>query len=138
MPDRPTLRLIRVNPPVLECSACGMAFAPEGDSLQEVLKDFRVHIVDEHSDNSHTDPQEESMVEKRRYTQEEADVICSEFHGYLSADKIRLVVPAMQELVDALPKVMHKGMHVNMDTISDDNLQRLKVINMGARIAPKV
>ena len=76
------------------------------------------------------------MTEKRRYTQEEADQICSEFHGYLSADRVKLVVPAMQELVDAIPKVRHKGEHVDMDTISDDNLQRLKVINMGVRNAP--
>jgi len=78
------------------------------------------------------------MVEKRRYTQKEADRICSEFHGYLSADKVRLVVPALQELVDALPKVRHIGEHVDMDTISDDNLQRLKVINMGVRKAPNI
>lgn len=76
------------------------------------------------------------MAEKRRYTQEEADQICSEFHGYLTADKVRLVVPALQELVDALPKVRHIGEHVDMNTISDDNLQRLKVINMGVRNAP--
>jgi len=45
------------------------------------------------------------MCEKRRYTQEEADLICSEFYENLTADKVKLVVPPMQHLVDALPKV---------------------------------
>ena len=76
------------------------------------------------------------MSEKRRYTQDEADKICSEFHGYLTADKVKLVVPAMQHLVDALPKVRHKGEHVDMSTISDDILQSLKVINMAVRNPP--
>jgi len=76
------------------------------------------------------------MTEKRRYTQEEADQICSEFHGYLAADKVKLVVPPMQHLADALPNVRHKGEHVDMSTISDDILQQLKTINMGVRNAP--
>lgn len=49
------------------------------------------------------------MTDKRRYTQEQADQICSEFHGYLTADKIKLVVPPMQHLVDALPNVRPQG-----------------------------
>jgi hypothetical protein len=70
------------------------------------------------------------------YTQEEADQICDEFHGYLTADKVRLVVPPLQDLVDALPKVRHIGKHVDMSTISDENLQKLKTINLGVRSAP--
>lgn len=76
------------------------------------------------------------MAEKRRYTQEEADQICLEFRDYINADKIRLVVPPLQHLVDAIPKVRHIGEHVDMDTISDDNLQRMKSINLGVRNAP--
>lgn len=79
---------------------------------------------------------EEVMNEKRHYTQEEADKICSEFHGYLTADKVKLVVPAMQHLIDALPNVRHKGEHVDMSTITDDILQQLKTINMAVRNAP--
>jgi hypothetical protein len=76
------------------------------------------------------------MPDKRMYTQEEADQICDEFHGYLTADKVRLVVPPLQDLVDALPKVRHIGKHVDMSTISDENLQKLKTINLGVRSAP--
>jgi hypothetical protein len=37
------------------------------------------------------------MTEKRRYTQKEADQICSEFYGYLKANKVVYVVPAMPQ-----------------------------------------
>jgi hypothetical protein len=73
---------------------------------------------------------------KRRYTQKEADDICERFYQLLSADKIVLVVPGMQHLVDALPKVRHKGGHIDMDTISDDILQELKTMNMLANNLP--
>ena len=76
------------------------------------------------------------MTEKRRYTQDEADQIVTEFHGYLTADKVKLVVPPMQHLADALPNVRHKGERVDMSTISDDILQQLKAINRGVRNAP--
>jgi|HubBroStandDraft_1064217.scaffolds.fasta_scaffold296190_2 hypothetical protein len=78
------------------------------------------------------------MTEKRRYTQEEADRSCSEFYELLSADKIKLVVPPMLALVDAIPKVQRKGEHVDMGTISDDTLQQMKSINLGVRNAPTI
>jgi hypothetical protein len=78
------------------------------------------------------------MAEKRRYTQQQADEICEEFYRYLQADKIKLVVPPMQHLVDALPKVRHKGGQLDMDTISDDILQQLKTINIAVRNAPRI
>ena len=76
------------------------------------------------------------MTEKRQYTQEEADKICSEFYEYLAADKVKLVVPAMQRLVDALPKVRQIGGCVDMNTLDDHTLQSLKVINMAVKNGP--
>lgn len=48
MPERPCLQIIRIDPPTLKCSACGKTFTPKDDSLRQVLRDFRTHIIEEH------------------------------------------------------------------------------------------
>src|ERR1700684_3002453 len=48
MAGQPCLRIVKVEPPTLECSDCGTAFRVTSDSLREVLKVFRAPIRSEH------------------------------------------------------------------------------------------
>lgn len=50
--QRPYLRLVNVEPPVMECSECRTRFEVSSDSLREVLKQFRDHINRNHPDKN--------------------------------------------------------------------------------------